>query len=726
MLQDVNRATPASMKTHYLETRARSERLAAPLSVEDQSAQSMPDASPTKWHLAHTTWFFETFLLVPGLENYARFDPTFGYLFNSYYEAVGPRPPRAERGLVTRPALAEVMAYRVHVDDAMSRLLDDLPSGLGGLVELGLAHEEQHQELILTDVLHLFSRSPLSPVYSPDAVSAYPKPAPIHWAKVDGGVVEIGAEEAGRGFVFDNETPRHRVYLQPYDIADRLVTNGEWLRFIEGGGYQRPELWLSDGWALAQAEAWQAPLYWRQGEEGWTELGLAGRLPIDPDAPVVHVSYYEAMAYAEWAEARLPSEAEWEHAASTIGGLGQLYDQAWQWTNSAYHAYPGFRPASGAVGEYNGKFMVGQMSLRGGARVTSPGHTRATYRNFFRPEQRWMFSGVRLARNRPEPATSTSFTDDVLEGLSRSPRSLPPKYFYDDEGSRLFEAICETPEYYPTRTELALLKEAAPDIASLIPAGAALVEFGSGASLKTRILLDAAPQVKVYVPVDISPEALDRASASISANYPGLVVAPQAEDFTEAISLPRQAQDRPHIGFFPGSTLGNFTPRDAEGFLARARGLLGSGARFLVGIDMVKDVSVLEAAYDDRQGVTAAFNRNILVRINRELGGDFDPLAFAHRAVWNAEESRMEMWLVSERRQSVHVGGRRFDFDAGEAIHTENSYKFTVERFTDMASRAGWRVERSWISSTPEFGLFLLSDPGPACPFATDPAALQG
>jgi dimethylhistidine N-methyltransferase len=712
----------------YRAVRQASEALTRALTPEDQQAQSMPDASPAKWHLAHTSWFFETFLLEPRLAGYRAFDPRFAYLFNSYYETLGPRQPRPERGLLTRPSVADVMAYRAHVDAGMARLLTGPPSDYEDLLELGLAHEEQHQELILMDILNLFAASPLHPAYAPPKGRPPAPVAPIKFLPFNGGLTEIGA---GQGFSFDNETPRHKVWLEPFALADRLVTNGEWLAFMADGGYRRPELWLSEGWARVQAEGWRSPLYWEETEVGWAAMGLHGLRPIDAADPVSHVSFYEADAYATWAGARLPSEAEWEHAAQGLPlvgnfvnsgrlepapaspgeGLRQMFGDLWEWTRSAYGPYPGFKPAAGAVGEYNGKFMAGQYVLRGGACVTPAGHTRASYRNFFYPHQRWMFSGVRLACDgvrAAEPATETSFETDVLAGLEKAQKEIPPKYFYDAEGSRLFEAITALGEYYPTRTELGLLRAHAADLAAAIPPGAALVEFGSGASTKTRIVLDAAPQLSAYAPIDISAEALRAASEAIRRDYPRLTVAPLAEDFTRALQLPAAIAGRPVVGFFPGSTIGNFRPQEATDFLTSAHHLLGSGSAFLVGIDLVKPVGTLIAAYDDPLGVTAAFNKNLLARINRELSGTFDLDAFAHEARWNAGESRIEMHLRSLRDQEVEVAGRAFAFRAGETIHTENSYKFTLDGFARLADQAGWKLERRWASAHPAFAIALL------------------
>ena len=386
-----------TLRERYRAVRDRTEALAAPLSPEDQVVQSMPDVSPTKWHRAHTTWFFETFLLSPALTRYRVFDPAYAYLFNSYYEAVGPRHPRPERGLLSRPSTDDVARYRRHVDDAMYELIGDIDEQQADLVELGVNHEEQHQELLLMDIKHVLSCNPTDPAYD-IALPPVRNQVPLRYVDINGGVIEIG--DAGASFTFDNERPRHLEHLEPFRLANRLVTASEWLQFIADDGYQRPELWLSDGWHAVQEHEWTAPLYWRDdGADGWTVFTLNGRRPLEREEPVVHVSHYEADAYARWIGARLPTEFEWEHAATAtpLGGLEHLDDVAWQWTASAYLPYPRFHPAAGAVGEYNGKFMSGQMVLRGGASITPPDHTRATYRNFFPPASRWMYGGVRLA-----------------------------------------------------------------------------------------------------------------------------------------------------------------------------------------------------------------------------------------------------------------------------------------------------------------------------------------
>lgn len=377
------------------EVRSRSVLLVEDLSDADATAQSMPDASPAKWHLAHSSWFFETFLLRDHVADYRLFDEAYPYLFNSYYEAEGARHARPERGLLTRPSLAEIMAYRSHADEAMANAMAGFSEELLDLVELGLHHEQQHQELLLTDILHLFSRNPLKPAYSDKMPAHAVESGALQWIEGRTGVHQIG--HGGADFAFDCEGPRHDVLLHPHAIADRPVTNGEWLAFIEDGGYRESRHWLSDGWAWVQREQIDAPLYWnRSPDRGWTEFGLAGDLPLDPAAPVKHVSLYEADAYASWAGARLPTEAEWEVAANDgLPGTGSV----WEWTSSAYLPYPGFKPADGAVGEYNGKFMSGQSVLKGGSIATPPGHIRSSYRNFFYPHQRWQYCGLRLARD---------------------------------------------------------------------------------------------------------------------------------------------------------------------------------------------------------------------------------------------------------------------------------------------------------------------------------------
>jgi ergothioneine biosynthesis protein EgtB len=407
-----------TLADRFLATRSLTESLASPLSAEDQTVQSMPDVSPTKWHRAHTTWFFETFLLEPGLEGYRCFHPDYGFLFNSYYEGVGDRYPRHHRGLVSRPGIADIADYRAHVDRAMGALLDDpFSATVAGLVELGIQHEQQHQELLLMDIKHVLSRNPLMPAY--DAVRLPPPGASegASWSSHAEGTYEIG--HTGSDFCFDNELPRHCAYLGAFELADRLVSCGQWLEFMADGGYHRPELWLSDGWATVQAEGWEAPLYWSAVEGEWHEFTLGGPIRVNPAQPACHLSYYEADAFARWAGGRLPTEAEWEVAAARSPVAGHFLDQTklhptptagpasqrgpygdvWQWTSSAYSPYPGFEPAPGAVGEYNGKFMVNQYVLRGGSCVTPPDHVRASYRNFFPPSARWAFSGLRLARD---------------------------------------------------------------------------------------------------------------------------------------------------------------------------------------------------------------------------------------------------------------------------------------------------------------------------------------
>ena len=373
----------------YGAVRAHSLALASDLSAEDCAIQSMPDASPVKWHLAHTTWFFETVILA-GRPGYKPFDPRFAFLFNSYYEALGPRHARPRRGLLTRPSLDEIRAYRAHVDEAMVEACGD--ESLRAAILLGLHHEQQHQELILSDIKHAFFQNPLLPAY--EASRPAPRPArKLEWLEHPGGLSLIGHD--GREFAFDNEGPRHQALLRPFRIASRPVSNGEFSAFIADGGYRRAEFWLSDGWARVQEEGWQAPLYWLTDDDGSeTAFTLAGVQKLDPHAPIEHVSFYEAAAYAAWAGARLPTEFEWEASAPQFS-----HGEVWEWTRSSYDPYPGFKPFEGIAAEYNGKFMVGQLVLRGGSHATPPGHMRPTYRNFFPPSARWQFSGIRLAED---------------------------------------------------------------------------------------------------------------------------------------------------------------------------------------------------------------------------------------------------------------------------------------------------------------------------------------
>ena len=385
--------TTASMAQAYADVRAHTEALARPLSAEDCLLQSMPDASPVKWHLGHTSWFFESVVLArrPG---YRPFDPRFAFLFNSYYEALGPRHPRPRRGHLSRPGLEEVYAYRAHVDAAMLEASAD--ESLSRAIVLGLHHEQQHQELILTDIKHAFFANPLLPAYQGARVEPHAA-EPLEVLSISAGVSLVGHD--GHGFAFDNEGPRHQVLLRPFRIASRPVNNAEYRAFIADGGYRRPELWLSDGWARVQDEQWEAPLYWLKDDDGSARenenvFTLSGVQPLDPNAPVAHVSFYEAAAFAAWAGARLPTEFEWEVASPLF-----RHGEVWEWTRSSYDPYPGFKPFDGVAAEYNGKFMVGQMVLRGGSRATPPGHIRPTYRNFFPPQARWQFSGIRLAED---------------------------------------------------------------------------------------------------------------------------------------------------------------------------------------------------------------------------------------------------------------------------------------------------------------------------------------
>ncbi len=413
------RENVSPLSRRFREVRAFTEQVAAPLLVEDQVVQTMPEVSPTKWHRAHTTWFFETLVLERFVQGYSRFRDEYHFLFNSYYQSLGDQFPRPQRGLLSRPSVAEVGEYRAYVDDQMDRFLDGPcgdPESLR-LIEIGLNHEQQHQELMYMDMKHVLSMNPLSPRYAPLSSRPAASVRPLHWIEHPAGTFPIGHE--GEGFSFDNERPRHEVLLRSYLLAARPALSAEYLDFIEDGGYERPELWLSDGWDIVRREGWAAPLYWRKREDQWEVFTLGGPKPLEAQEPVCHVSYYEADAFARWADARLPTEAEWEVAARQVPVEGnfaagavphprapqgsrtapELYGNVWRWTSSPYVAYPGYRPPSGPLGEYNGKFMANQIVLRGGSCASPDRHVRPTYRNFFYPRQRWQFAGIHLARD---------------------------------------------------------------------------------------------------------------------------------------------------------------------------------------------------------------------------------------------------------------------------------------------------------------------------------------
>jgi ergothioneine biosynthesis protein EgtB len=416
-IEALARAKVVDPASRFADVRAATLQIAAPLSPEDCAVQSMPEASPIRWHLAHTSWFFETFVIARAVPNHRPFDPQFAYLFNSYYNAIGERVPQPERGRMTRPGLEEILDYRRHVDlrvaEIFGRADAETLAQIEPVLEIGLNHEQQHQELMLTDLKHLLSLNPLRPVYRDSVRSSSTAPAPMRFLRFEGGLHEIG--HAGPGFAFDNEGPRHRVFTQPFELASRPVTNGEYLEFVEGGGYRDPQNWLSDGWDWVVAAGIRAPSYWSKDERGWRIFTLAGERELDPAEPVAHVGFYEADAFARWKGARLPRENEWELAAAPLpieGNFAEsgalhprasaspaMFGDVWEWTQSPYVGYPGYRPAPGALGEYNGKFMCNRMVLRGGSCASPGSHLRATYRNFFVPTARWQFSGIRLARD---------------------------------------------------------------------------------------------------------------------------------------------------------------------------------------------------------------------------------------------------------------------------------------------------------------------------------------
>ena len=619
---------------------------------------------------AHTSWFFEAMILGDD-PAYRPVDPRFQQLFNSYYEALGERVARHQRGLMTRPSVEEVLAYRREIDRRMVDWLAQAPSGGQHryLLELGLHHDQQHQELFLMDILNLIpARRWIRPPMRSSRAFMPVQPARGGTVAFDGGLVTIGHDDAG--FAFDNEGPAHRVWLEPFALAADLATNGDWLRFMADDGYGRADLWLADGWAVVKAEGWTAPQYWRRDGDDWTVMGLTGRAPVDPAAPVRHISFYEADAYARWAGKRLPTEAEWEHAATTRpDAFSNLSGEVWQWTASAYAPYPGFQPRRARPPNTTASSWPIRWCCAAAPSPPRPA-MRGDIPQLLLSQQRWAFMGLRLAEDaaarrddpsmtRVDDAQTRAFRRDLIEGLSQPQKAVPPKWFYDAEGSRLFEDITALTEYYPTRQETALLREKAAELIADFGPDAVLVEFGSGASEKTRILLDAAPHLGAYVPLDISESALLDAAQRIGDDYPGLRVQPVLGDFEHLSPLPDDLPRGRRIGFFPGSTIGNLDPDEAVRFLAAARRMLGEGGLFILGTDLVKDAGVLVAAYDDAQGVTAAFNRNLLVRANAELDADFDLDAFAPSG--DLEPAGLAHGDASSRGETHHGPHRRAD-----------------------------------------------------------------
>lgn len=767
--------TDDALAQRFQHTRARTDRLCEPLAAEDMTVQACEETSPAKWHLAHTTWFFETFVLEKHDPSFAPYNPDFRVLFNSYYHTLGERHPRPARGMLTRPGLGEVMAYRDTVNERVVTLLasldDEQLERVTPLVELGLQHEQQHQELLLMDIKRLLSLNPTRPAYAPAVRDEAPRasqssaPDPT-WIDIDGGVRPIG-HHPGDAFAFDNETPRHRTLLEPFQLRSHPVTNAEFAAFINDGGYKRPELWLDEGWSTVCRERWEAPLYWsRAADSSWHEYTLFGERPLDPHAPAVHISFFEAEAFARWADARLPTEAEWEAAAAgrwddavAIGHFldddhfhprptsdpsapnapVQLAGSVWEWTRSSHEPYPGYRPPAGPVGEYNGKFMCNSFVLRGGSCVTPRDHIRPTYRNFFRPGARWAFAGLRLARGgnpstateihatvkranlrrtlrRADPASENTFESDALAALSQPAGSkrFAPRHLYDAAGSKLFERIVRLDEYTLARTESDLLAEIGHAIAEAVGPDAVLIEPGSGDGRKAEILLRPLRSPHMFIPIEISAAALKASTERIAAAFPDVIVKPVNAPFHAGLVALQRTPQANRVLFFPGSTIGNMDGADRTRLLTAFAEAIGPDGHALIGFDMVKDQHAMVAAYDDAEGVSAAFAKNLITRLNRELNAGLDPDAFTYQARWSQPESRIEMSLRCDRPQRATIAGRAFVIQPGEHITTEYSYKFTPEQIRRESSEASLSVTRTWSDHDDSVTLALLAPANPS------------
>ncbi len=765
----------------YVATRARTERLAARLSPEDQQLQSMPDASPTKWHRAHTTWFFETFVLAPA--GVPAVDPRHAFLFNSYYESVGPRHARPKRGVLSRPSAAEVGEYRRLVDERVLTLLER-GEAAAPIVELGIAHEEQHQELLLTDILHAFSESPLQPAFvddgdgAPTAGSAVAE-APLGFIPFAGGLVEIGApaDDAG-SFTFDNERPRHKQWVEPFALADRLVTIAELQAFIDDGGYRTPSLWLAEGFDFVRAHDLTAPLHHAYPDGVIRVFTLAGARDARSDEPVAHVSYYEADAIARFLGARLPTEAEWETAATASRSqgsaslrtpdrqsrIGAPQGSASLRTTDAQGSAslrPTDTPGSASFrASITGNFLDDEVlrpqAARGSGHAPAarrllgvdrlelralPGLLRAarrarrvqweihgkparTPRRLVshaapacpRVVSQLLAGGDALSDERRAPgALPMTIAEDVRRGLTATPKSLPPYLFYDEAGSRLYERITELPEYYLTRAERAIFAAHADEIIARVrrddgrPLG--VVELGAGSAAKTTVLLHALltrQERCVYVPIDVSRAALDAAEARLRTTLPRVEVRPLVMRHDDAVG-PVAALPSPQLLLFIGSSIGNLEDEVASALLGTLGRALGADTCLLLGTDLKKPAATLLPAYDDAAGVTAAFNKNLLVRLNRELGAHFDLDTFKHVARWNEAASRIEMHLESRVAQAVDLDALelRVRFAAGETIHTESSIKYDLPRTDGLLAAAGFTREATFYDEGRRFGVHL-------------------